>query len=306
MPSGLVMMATYNGARFLESQIRSIEEQRYGEIDLLISDDGSTDKTLDFLSGLHKRWRKGEVRIIKGPRKGFAENYRQLVLNSSGGHSLYAFADQDDLWMPEKLSDAASWLENGNPAIPALYCTRTQIIDDQGRTVGMSPLFTAPPSFRNAIVQSIAGANTMVFNHAARDLLVESCKRTGFVSHDWWAYLLISGAGGRVCYSPVPRVRYRQHSANLVGANSTWRARLSRLVLMAGGRFARWNDLNLKALELCSDMLCEDAREVRTELVRIREENLLARLSRLHRSGIHRQTFLGQMSLFAACVLGKI
>ena len=306
MSSALVMMATYNGIRFLEGQIRSIEEQQFDKIDLLISDDGSSDGTLGYLADLKQRWRKGKVRLLSGPGEGFAENYRHLILNSPAGQGIYAFADQDDEWMPEKLTEAAAWLQSQEPGIPALYCARTQTVDEGGRLSGMSPLFTRPPSFRNAIVQSIAGANTMVFNQAARDLLAESCKRTHFVSHDWWAYLLVSGAGGRVFYSPVPRVHYRQHSSNLVGANTSWRARMARLVLMAGGRFAKWNDMNLKALASCSDLLCDDARDVVLEFRRIRDGRFLDRLSRLRSSGIHRQTALGQMSLYVACMLAKI
>ena len=85
----------------------------------------------------------------------------------------------------------------------------------------MSPLFRRPPSFRNALVQSLAGGNTMVLNRPARDLVALASRRARFVSHDWWAYLLVTGAGGAVHYSAKPLVRYRQHAHNLVGANTS-------------------------------------------------------------------------------------
>ncbi len=299
------MMATLNGAAFLDSQIESIRNQTAERINLLISDDGSTDGTRDYLKELRRKWPKGSVTVIDGPKRGFAENYRHLIRNSRDDADVYAFGDQDDLWEPDKLSEAADWL-NGQGRAPALYCSRTRIVDMSGHAVGLSPLFSSPPSFRNAIVQSIAGGNTMVFNRSARELLARTCERTGFVSHDWWAYLMVTGAGGPVRYSGIPRVRYRQHLSNLVGANSSWRARMTRLALMAGGRFARWNERNLEGLELCEEYLTEESRRLLAEFREIRTGGFPGRLVRLQRSGIHRQTRLGQISLYAACVLGRM
>ena len=79
----------------------------------------------------------------------------------------FAFCDQDDLWDEDKLAEALDWLEKQPADTPALYCTRTRTVDERGSEIGLSPLFRRRPSFRNAIVQSIAGANTMVMNKAA-------------------------------------------------------------------------------------------------------------------------------------------
>ncbi|MEX0344942.1 MAG: glycosyltransferase family 2 protein [Rhizobiaceae bacterium] len=305
MKSTTVLMATYNGCAYLSSQIGSIEKQNLGPIDLLISDDGSTDETLALLAEVERNWAHGTVTIIQGPSLGFAENYRHLITNSPGNSDLYAFSDQDDIWEPDKLALAAEQIDRSNGK-PALFCSRTMIVDKDGHDKGLSPLFSATPSFKNAIVQSIAGGNTMVFNRPTRDLLVEASKRTGFVSHDWWAYLLVTGAGGSVHYSTIPKVRYRQHESNIVGANLSWRARMTRLTLMAGGRFAKWNQQNLDALSLCEDLLTDEARELMNEFRKIRSGNFPDRLFRLRQSNIYRQTSLGQFSLYLACALGKI
>ena len=274
-------------------------------IDLVVSDDGSADSTLEKLEEHQASWQKGKVTILRGPCQGFAENYRHLIRSVDERYDLFAFSDQDDLWLFDKLSTAANWLSGLGNDIPGLHCSRTEIINEDCRTVGMSPLFDKPPGFRNAIVQSIAGGNTMVLNRAAFKILAESCRRTGFVSHDWWAYLLVSGAGGQVRYTAQPGVRYRQHGENLVGANSSWRARMHRLLMMAGGRFARWNARNIAALRACEDLLSADALSVLDEFEEIRSGPLLKRLLLLQRSGIHRQTFVGQLSLYAACFLRR-
>ena len=105
--------------------------------------------------------------------------------------------------------------------VPALFCSRTRIITAEGEPAGFSPLFSKKPSFRNAIVQSIAGGNTMVMNRAARDIMLEASRRTGFVSHDWWCYLILTGVGGIVHYSPTAKIGYRQHPTQ-----SYWRKQL--------------------------------------------------------------------------------
>lgn len=301
-----VMMGTLDGAPFLPAQLDSIAVQEGVGVDMLVSDDGSRDDTLPILSQYARRWEKGRLKIAPGPRRGYPDNYRTLLLASPPGYIAYAFSDQDDIWDRDKLLRAVRWLKDQPQDRPALHCGRTRIIDKYGNAKGMSPLFARPPSFRNALVQSIAGGNTMVMNECARDLLVESCRRTGFVSHDWWAYKLVSGAGGLVHYEKEPAVSYRQHNSNIIGANAGWRARALRLVFMAGGRFVAWNGRNIQALEKCRDLLEPDAVRLLEEFRMIRSGTVRRRLLLLRHSGIQRQTALGQASLYLACLLKRI
>ncbi len=268
--STLVLMGTYNGSRFLGGQLASIAVQAPGRVDLMLSDDGSSDDTLAIVENAVGKWKNGKIAVSRGPGEGFPENYRQMIINAASGYDAYAFADQDDIWHLDKLSRAFLWLDSIDPKTPAVYCGRTLIVDAKGRQTGLSPLFTRKPSFHNAIVQSIAGGNTMVMNAAARDLLAEASSRAPFVTHDWWTYLVVSGAGGVMNYDPEPSVDYRQHDDNLIGANSTWSARMVRLILMAGGRFAKWNDQNIKALRLCGDLLTSEALKVLDDFEEIR------------------------------------
>jgi hypothetical protein len=168
----------------------------------------------------------------------------------------------------------------------------------------MSPLFRRKPSFRNALVQSLAGGNTMVLNRAARNIVAQASQRAAFVSHDWWMYQLVTGAGGVVHYSPEPLVRYRQHAENVVGANTSWVARAERLKLLLGGQFARWNEMNLASLEKNRDLLTSDALAAMELFARAREERLFAAMASLRRSGVYRQTPQGTLTLWAAFALG--
>lgn len=300
-----VLLATFNGTRFLERQISTIARQTAGMIDLWVSDDGSTDGSRDVLEKAARSWKRGAFHILTGPGCGFAENFRSLMLHPHLDADYVAFCDQDDEWDHDKLEAALSWLARQGET-PALYCSRTRIVSSDGRTIGLSPLFSRPPDFRNALVQNIAGGNTMVMNRAAWRLVRDTAHRASFVSHDWWCYLIVTGAGGVVYYSSEPKVSYRQHDGNLVGENSSWRARLSRIKHLMRGRFREWNSRNLSALKACCDVLTPSANEAIALFTEARSAGLLRRLQALRRSGVYRQTLLGEIGLLVACITRRL
>lgn len=304
LPRVIVLMGVMNGARFLAEQLDSIAAQSGVAVSILVSDDGSTDGSQALVADWSRRNPSVPVTWTAGPGQGFAENFRALILGAPEAADFYAFADQDDVWLADKLATAIAALADG--AGPAVYGGRTRLIGEGGETLGTSPLFARPPGFANALVQSIFGGNTIVLNAAGFQLLRRASVRTGFVSHDWWAYMVIAGAGGRVIYDPDPRVLYRQHAANLVGANTGWRARMNRLRRLLSGQFRRWSAVNLAALDAISDLLTPTAR---TQLEGFRTLHcgpVCRRLLALRRTGFYRQGRAGTLSLFAAAVLGRI
>lgn len=301
-----ILMATYNGARFLGEQIDSIDKQAPARIDMIVSDDGSTDATRAILDAHAVAWRRGHFIIRNGPQRGFAENFRALLVDNAVDADLVAFCDQDDIWLPDKLAMAARWISGRDGAEPALFCGRTAILKPDGTVNGRSPLFAKAPSFRNAIVQSLAGGNTMVMNRPAHRLIVEAARRTAFVSHDWFAYMIVAGAGGAVRYQPEPLVLYRQHEANQVGPNTGARARADRLRRLMAGQFRRWMDINLDGLERCRDLLSPEARACLDDVAAARRGPPWRRLQALRRAGVYRQTPQGQIGLVAACLLDRL
>ncbi|QND65742.1 glycosyltransferase family 2 protein [Mesorhizobium loti] len=305
-PRVAVLMGTKDGAAFIDEQLQSLLAQSHPLVDLWISDDGSIDGTTAIIETWKSRWSKGRMTLVEGPRQGFAANFRSMILDRRIEADCYAFCDQDDIWEPDRLESAVSWMQAQDAKTPLMCCSRTATMTETGSLVGRSPLFARPPSFRNALVQSIAGGNTMLLNAAARDLLARASARTGFVSHDWWAYLIVTAAGGIVRYDPRPLVRYRQHAANLVGANVSWRARVSRLGRLFKGEFAGWTDLNLDGLAVNRDLLTEDAAACLDLFTRGRQGGLFRRLAALRKSGVYRQTLSGTLGLYLAFILGRI
>lgn len=300
-----VLMATRNGAEFIGSQIETIRMQQWPEIDLFVSDDGSSDETLFEVNKQAETWSCGSITIMEGPQRGFSENFRNLIVNAPVDADYVAFSDQDDLWHHEKIARSVQWLGAQPSGMPAVFCGRTAVFSSDG-TAHLSPLFARSPSFRNAMVQSIAGGNTMVLNRAAFDLLREASRRTGFISHDWWVYLLVTGAGGRVHYSRKPYTRYRQHEGNQVGANDSWRARAMRVKMLLKGRFKDWTDNNIESLSYCRDLLTTDSLAVLDGFSESRKAGLVGRIAGLQHFGLYRQTLRGQIGLYVASAINAI
>jgi glycosyltransferase involved in cell wall biosynthesis len=300
-----ILMGTYQGERFLAEQLESLWHQTHRNWSLWVSDDGSTDATIEIIKEFQART-QATVTVLHGPRKGFLCNFMSLICNRSIDADFYSFADQDDRWLPEKLERALSWQSKQASNVPALYCTRTRTVTADGTVVGFSPLFRRRPSFSNALVQSIAGANTMLMNRAARDLIVKAGKDVDVPSHDWWAYLLTSGAGGVVGYDAIAEIDYRQHEGNQVGSNSDLRARLKRLQMLRTGRFRKWSQQHLVALTAAEHLLTEDSRRKLQLFRQLHSDVFPKNLRALYSAGLYRQTIVGNIGLAVAALLRQI
>lgn len=301
-----IVMGTYHGERFLKAQLNSFAAQTHPHWQLYVSDDGSSDSTCAMVREFAAARRgKNLVILVNGPHKGCATNFLTALCQAPEAH-YYAYADQDDLWCPEKLARALSFFTHSQGSRPALYCGRTRLVDVADRPIGLSPAFLRRPSFANAIVQSIGGANTMVMNHAARELLRAAGPEVDVVSHDWWTYQLVSGAGGSIHYDLEPMLFYRQHESNLIGANNTLKARLKRMRLLLNGGFKAWNDRNVRTLDRVRYLLKPENRALLDTLIEVRSRPLPRNLLRLYKSGIQRQTIPSNLMLFVAAAFKKL
>ncbi|MFT4060242.1 MAG: glycosyltransferase family 2 protein [Legionella sp.] len=293
-----ILLATYNGETYLEEQLDSIANQTHQNCTIVASDDGSSDNTLSILKHY-------KVVIHHSPRQGFAANFLSLIAKVEDDSAYYAFADQDDVWYPNKLARAIDWLTTIPKETPALYCGRTHLVDENLRSQGHSPLFTKTPSFPNALVQNIAGGNTMVFNSATLALLKQTLN-TRIASHDWWAYLLVCGAGGQVHYDFTPYVHYRQHNANVVGSSVGFKAKLYRIRMLFKGRLRDWINLNNKGLLDASHLLTEENKYILQQFEQARQTSVIERLIKFYKLGLYRQTIAGQLGLVLGAVFNRI
>jgi glycosyltransferase involved in cell wall biosynthesis len=301
-----ILLCTFNGERFLAEQLESLERQTVRNWKLIASDDGSSDCTRSFLRAFQESHEPGRVEIIDGPRCGAAANFLFLACQDRLASDYYAFCDQDDIWEADHLARAIGILEQADAYAPAVYGSRTRLTDKAGQEIGRSPLFSRPPAFRNALVQSILGGNTMVFNEKARELLAFCGADMAVPSHDWWLYLVTSACGGQVHYDEYLSVRYRQHEGNVIGANTGFAARIRRLRLLGEGRFRHWSDLNIKALARLRPRMTAENRRILDLFCGARHRPLLQRVAMFRRAGVYRQTLFGNLALAVAVAFRKI
>lgn len=303
-PRVAILLGCYNGAEHLDEQLTSLAAQTYANWVLLVSDDGSRDASAAIVEAFAARVGPERVKLRRGPGKGFLANFLTMACDPGFEADYFAFCDQDDVWEPEKLARGLRAIEHAGDR-PALYCSRTRLTDKAGQGIGFSPLFKRPPCFRNALVQSLAGGNTMLFNGAARQLLVAVGADVVVPSHDWWLYLLVTGADGLVVYDEWASVRYRQHAANLVGGNVGLKARLNRLGRLLEGRFGAWNSQHCAALMPHLGLLAAHNRELFQLFCQARADGVFGRLTRILRAGLFRQTPIGNLGLYVAVLLNK-
>lgn len=306
IPKVAILLCTYHGQQYLAEQLDSFAAQTHGNWEVWASDDGSQDNTHAILERYRRDWPTGRLSVHPGPAKGVVANFLALTCRAGIEADYYAYADRDDVWEAEKLERALRWLETVPAGTPALYCARTRLVDADNKEIGFSPLFSKPPCFANALIQSIAGGNTMVFNNAARELLREAGEQLPVVLHDWWAYLAVTACGGKVFYDATPALRHRQHDLNLVGMNDGWPARIGRMRKLWQGQHSAWNSRSIAALRKLEGRPTPENRVILPRFIKAREASLIQRLINFRRSGVHRQSRIGNIGVLAAAIFRKI
>lgn len=298
-----ILLATFNGARFLSEQLRSLSAQTDPRWRLIVSDDGSTDETRHIVTAFAEQVPQ-EVTLIDGPRLGFAANFAHLITSALTDNGVVLFCDQDDVWLPTHIERAVSAVARDEPA---LYGARTTVTDQNLNPLGHSRLPRLPLGFANALVQSFAGGNTMALNGAGFDLLRRATSQApDFASHDWWMYQIVSGCGGNIIYDPVPTTLYRQHPDNLVGHNRGLAASIRRLGAFVRGDFRTQTDANLRALRANRGKLTPSARRQLDRFCAIRETNPIARGTQLAIGPIRRQGLMGRVTLCLGGLAGLV
>ncbi len=219
-----ILLSTYNGMRFLEAQLLSLLDQDYPRLEIRIRDDGSTDGTAERLDGFRLAHPRTDIAIARGPNLGVVGSYLSLLAQPALPDTWFAFCDQDDVWLPEKLERAVAALARSGDPERALYCSAVRYVDADLRPIGES----APPRYldlANAVVENRVVGCTALLGPALRRRMLEA-RADDMLMHDWWAYLVAS-AFGQVMFDPCPTVLYRQHGTNVSGWERTEIARLT-------------------------------------------------------------------------------
>ena len=219
-----ILLATYNGAAFLEAQLDSILAQTHENWALVIRDDGSTDKTPEIIEAFRARHPEKVVILEdEAGNLGLVQNFSRLMEHAGTGY--VAFCDQDDVWKPEKLELSLQKMraleaEHG-PDKPLLVFTDLTVVDEDLRIIhpsywryqGVWP--ERCNSLGRVLFQNVVTGCTALMN---RPLVEKSMPIPGgAVVHDWWV-ALVAAAFGAAGFIVQPTVLYRQHGKNILGA----------------------------------------------------------------------------------------
>ncbi len=300
-----ILLATFDGGTFLAEQLASLAAQSVPDWRLLWRDDGSTDNSVSILEQFAAA-HPGRVRRLATPsgRVGVAASYHALA-QAAPPDTYLAFCDQDDVWLPHKMARALAALRAVPATRPALYCSRQFLVNARLDRLGTSiDLPTRPgmaEDFARALTGNLATGCTIVLNPAAGALLRTAPPPAGAL-HDWWSYLLVTGAGGAVIADAEPTLLYRQHGGNLIGAPQT-RWRRARAALRRGpGAFMAVFRSHLAALAARPDLLSPRAALMVADLDQAMRGPWPGRLSAVRRHRLRRQTWL-ESTLFVVWTL---
>tara|TARA_Y100001935_G_scaffold49843_1_gene41468 strand:+ start:5815 stop:6744 length:930 start_codon:yes stop_codon:yes gene_type:complete len=299
-----IVMAVHNGEKFLQEQLNSLEGQQCPyEIDLYISLDNTTDKSYEII----KKFNFVKVNLKKIYRCNFkssAQNFIYLLSIVPKKYDTYMFSDQDDIWYENKILISQEKLNQMSNTLPSLVCSRTRIINSVGKSIGKSPLFKKQPSFKNALVQSIAGGNTMAFNHVSKELITKFNLTKDLPSHDWFIYLLVTSFDGEVIYLESPLVKYRKHKQNVIGPNQSLGERYTRMIDFLQGKFSRMFWINIENLEKYD--LTNEKKEVLDILRGLKSKNFINRVRSVLKLNIYRQNIIASSFINLAIILKKV
>lgn len=252
-----ILLATYNGAEYLTEQLESLLRQTYPNFRILISDDGSTDETLLLIQHYANRY-PSCIFLVHNPHPslGALRNFEYLMTVSfeQAQAKWIAFADQDDIWLPEKLTLCAAEMSRieseSKDHTPCLVHTDLYVMDTNANLI--NPSFVNYENLRptRATHESLLSVNvvtgcTMLVNIPLLKLALPIPAEA--IVHDWWC-ALISGVGKRK-FLPMATIGYRQHQANQIGArNRSWWGRLNRLAISLPAVLRRIDELGILTL----------------------------------------------------------
>lgn len=212
-----ILLSTFNGEKFLAEQIESLLLQKDVKCRILVRDDGSSDATKEILEDYKN---KNILDWYAGINLKPAFSFMDLVANAPNCE-YYAFCDQDDVWLEDKLKIALRFLKKVNPNVPALYYGRPRLVDQNLNYIKNSESSTHKMlDFGSSIINSNATGCTMVFNKKLFEIVRE--KHPTYISmHDSWLHKVCLISSGNICFDEDIHILYRQHGNNQIGITTS-------------------------------------------------------------------------------------
>lgn len=221
-----VLLATYNGEKYIKTQIDSLLNQTFHNFELFISDDGSTDNTLEILK--EYAFNRHNIHILEKhePNGSACKNFLYLLENVNS--DLYLFCDQDDEWFSDHIENLVRTFEiNRKEGVPLLIHSDLMVVDRELNIINdsffkFSSLSKNPLPYHYYLVQNNVTGCTMAINQELKEkaiLNLSTENRLKIPMHDWWL-ALVAARFGEIIFIENKGLKYRQHGGNEVGAKN--------------------------------------------------------------------------------------
>lgn len=220
-----ILLATYNGSKYIREMIDSIIRQDYTDWELILSDDGSTDMTFQILETYAKSMPEKIVHYRSGVRFGNAQDHFLHLLKVFCDAPYIMFCDQDDVWHCDKITKTLSKMKEIEiDNYPSMVHTDLCVVDENLSVIDPSFMHYSKLSgsrlrTRQLLPHNVVTGCTMMINRALAKKAAEKIPCDGVYMHDWWLALLASTCGS-TGFLPESTIEYRQHGKNSVGAKN--------------------------------------------------------------------------------------
>lgn len=300
-PRATVLMATYNGRKWIDEQVDSILGQRGVDVVLVVSDDGSTDGTPERL--IERAAADPRIRVL--PRRtgepGVTGNFLHLFTTYVPDGSFVAFSDQDDVWRPDKLEHQIRLLDEGADVVSSNVVS----FDERGESRLIEK--NGPMRRWDHVFEAAGPGSTYVFSPAIHERLVGVLADLDYSEigvHDWYLYALARAIGAKWRIDEVPTVEYRQHGGNVQGANTGAAARGARLSRLRSGFYRRQFVLTARMIERVNDYPPELKKDLALLIRELEDGSPVSRARFLRRCGQIRRNRREGLELAVSRLLG--
>lgn len=266
-----VMLSSYNGEKYISEQINSILNQQQVAVELMIRDDGSSDKTVEIIKKIADR--DARVHLVEGNNIGFRRSFYSLLLDAPDNCDYYAFSDQDDFWEPMKLGTAVEALQKANEQVK-MYASGLKVVDQDLNYQYLNSFPGIRIAYGSALSRQRLAGCTMVFSP---DLL-KLCKKFriteemgNLFSHDAAVYYICLACGGKVVFDQKSYIQFRRHTGTVTEHGKGYWMRIeSVLNVFNKFRDRRYNQAKL-LLEIYGEYMPEEIRAYSLKLTKYRD-----------------------------------
>lgn len=293
-------MATYNGEKFIRQQIDSIMDNTCNDFHLYIFDDCSSDDTSNIITEYASRFPQKIFATVFSEPSGCAKNnFFRGMMSVPETYEHYMLCDQDDVWLPDKISKTLSAMKAAqmeNPHIPILVHTDLCVVDTHLSTIASSmaayqKISHHRTSLANILVQNTVTGCTTMMNKELFEMGKNPPNRCPM--HDWWISL-IAAAFGKIVYVPTATILYRQHSDNSVGAKKAKGIKfyLGKLRDRKNVK-SNYRDTFSQAkslLDMFGDRLCKGDREMLRDYAQVQSLGKLRKIAVLRKYRLYKNT----------------